>query len=90
MTPIKQGTASRLGLKKPEPVFEFKLSGPDVFGNGGDPLWHDIQRQLREGATQIGVDMAKLTAHVAAQGPTFKQKATPFMEALLRNYQGQP
>lgn len=84
MTPIKQGTAKRLGLAKPDPVFEFTLSGPDVFGKGGDALWFDIQRQLRAGIKQVVIDPAALEAHVAGKGSDFERQARPFVEALTK------
>lgn len=82
MTPIKVGTAKRLGLTKPDPVFEFTLSGPDVFGNGGDLLWHHIQQQLRAGVKDVVIDPAALEAHMAKQSAEWQRQARPFVEAL--------
>jgi hypothetical protein len=82
VTHIKKGTARRQGLRKPDLVLEFEVRGPDVFGAGGDPLWFDIQRQLREGNGQPVLDMQKLAEHVAGQTEAFQIQARRFMEAF--------
>lgn len=84
MTPIKAGTAKRLGLKRPDPVFEFTLSGPDVFGKGGDLLWHHIRQQLRAGVKEVVIDPGALEAHVAKQDAEWQRQAQPFVEALAK------
>lgn len=85
MTPILKGTASRLGLRKPESFFDLSISGPAFMSDEEPhPLWLSLQAQLYSGVPegQIRIDPDLVEDYARSQGPEAQAAVAKWLKVV--------